>query len=345
MRIAIVTDTWEPQVNSLVNTLKSSVQCLRGSGHEVKIVEPAGLPAFSPRSFPEIRLACKPYRKVERELDAFAPDAIHILTEGPMGLAARRYCIARGLDFTTSCHGRYPELLRSRTIIPVAASYLWLRWFHRRSRAVMVFSHSMKRTLEKRGFRNLALWGQGIDTARFRPERADYACIRRPLHLYVGRLAADRRVEDFLRLDVPGSKWVIGDGPLREELEQRYPHVKFLGEKEHEDLPPYYNCADVLVYPDRTDTLVLPLLEAAACGIPAAAYPGEGASDTVTHGVSGVLDRDLAYASRAALALDRDNVRRQALSFSAELAAARFVGSLCPARPVPLGAAASSSPL
>ncbi|HYD62378.1 MAG TPA: glycosyltransferase [Noviherbaspirillum sp.] len=343
MRIAIVTDIWEPQVNSLVNTVKATVQCLRSSGHEVKIVEPAGLPMFSLHSFPEIRLAGKPYRRVERELDAFAPDAIHILTEGTMGLAARRYCLARGLDFTSSCNAGLPGVLHARTRIPVAAGFLWLSWFHRHSRSVMVFSQSDMHALRKRGVHNVVLWGRGIDTARFQPERTDYACIQRPLHLFVGRLSADHGVVDFLRLDVPGSKWVIGDGPLREELEQRYPQVKFLGQKENRDLPPYYNCADVLVYPGKADTLFLSLLEAMACGIPVATYAAEGANEVVANGVSGALDKDLASAVRAALALDRGKVRQHALAFSSDLAASRFLENLCPARLVPIDAAPNSS--
>ncbi|WP_334189530.1 glycosyltransferase family 4 protein [Noviherbaspirillum sp.] len=332
MRIAIVTDAWMPQINGVVNTLKATVQCLRNSGHEVKIVSAEHLPTFACPGYPEIRLACKPYASVSIALDAWQPDCIHIATEGPMGLAARRYCIKRGLDFTTSYHTRFPEYLHARSRLPPALLYRWLRWFHSRSGAIMVATPAMKKLLEQRGFERVAIWGRGVDTERFQPEPQDFSCIRRPLYLYVGRVAVEKNIEDFLRIDMPGSKWVIGDGPMREELERRYPQVRFLGAKPHAELAPYYNCADVFVFPSRTDTFGLVMAEAMACGVPVAAYPVEGPVDVVAHGLSGILHQDLTRACFDALKLRRADVRQHALRFSWHAATEQFLAHLRPAR-------------
>ena len=342
MRIAIVTDTWAPEENSLVSILKATVQSLHDAGHSTCVVAPEGLPSFSFPGCPELRFATNPYPSVERRLDTFAPEAIHIATEGSMGLAARRYCLRRGLRFTSTCHGRFPGFLRSRRFVPAALGLLWLRWFHRPSGNVLVSSASVKRGLEERAFRDVTLWRPGVDTERFRPEQTDYACIVRPLHLYVGSVSVERNVDDFLRLDVPGSKWVIGDGPQREDFERCYPEVKFLGAKSNEELQAYYNCADVLVYPGRGEAFALPVVEAMACGVPVAAYPAPGAAEVVAQGVSGVLDHDLRRACAGALGLDREQVRRHALRYSAELAAAELVRQLCPVRGAIAQAAVSS---
>lgn len=332
MRIAIVTDAWSPQVNGVVNTLKATQQCLANSGHEVQVCGPDGLEMFSWPGFPDIRLARKPYASVEARLDAFAPDSIHIATEGPMGLAARRYCLGRGLAFTTSCHMRLPEFLRVHSPVPLAVSYRWLRWFHAPSQAVMAPTPGIKRMLERRSFPNVVLWGRGVDTNHFRPERQDSTCIARPLYLYVGRVALEKNIEDFLRLDLPGSKWVIGDGPLREELERRYPDVRFLGSKNHDELTAYYNCADAFVFPCRNDAFGLVMTEAMACGVPVAAYPVEGPLDVIDHGRSGVLDPDLGRACLDALRLRKSQVRRHALGFSWSVATQQFLQNLHPVR-------------
>lgn len=332
MRIAIVTDAWEPQVNGVVNTLKATRECLQNGGHEVSVITPEGLKTFACPTYPEIHLACKPYRKVAACLEAFSADSIHIATEGPMGLAARRYCLRYGLDFTSAYHTRFPEYVRSRSIVPLWMSYRWLRWFHRPSKAVMVPTSGVMGALERRGFRNVVLWGRGVDTDYFRPDRNDYACIERPLHLYVGRVAVEKNIEDFLRLDLPGSKWVIGDGPLREQLEQRHPEVRFLGARAHDELAPYYNCADVFVFPSRTDTFGLVMAEAMACGVPVAAYPVEGPLDVVAHGVSGVLDDDLMRACIEAGRLCRTDVRAHALRLSWSVATQQFLANLHPVR-------------
>jgi glycosyltransferase involved in cell wall biosynthesis len=333
MRIAIVTDAWEPQVNGVVNTLKATVACLRAQGHEVLVVTSEGLRTFACPTYPDIKLSCKPFSKVASQLQAFNPDCIHIATEGPMGLAARRYCLYHGLDFTTAYHTRFPEYVQARTWIPLALTYCWLRWFHGPAKAIMVPTPSVKQALERRGFRRLALWGRGVDTEHFSPGEGDRSCIKRPLYLYVGRIAVEKNVEAFLQIDLPGAKWLIGDGPLREELEKKYPEARFLGAKPNALLPAYYRCADVFVFPSLTDTFGLVLVEAMACGVPVAAYPVEGPIDVVAAGRSGSLNRDLQRACFEALALSRADTRQHALAYSWEAATAQFLQHLHPVSP------------
>ncbi|ASU37918.1 alpha-mannosyltransferase [Herbaspirillum sp. meg3] len=334
MRIAIVSDAGEPQVNGVVNTLRATSNCLRNKGHEVLMLAPRDFRTFACPTYPEIRLAYKPYAKIAAALDAFKPDCIHISTEGPMGLAARRYCLKNKLDFTTAYHTRFPEYLSARKLLPKALTYRLMRWFHGPSKAIMVPTPKMKDALEQHGFRNVALWGRGVDTEHFKPAAEDHACIVRPLFLYVGRVAVEKNIEAFLKLDLPGSKWVIGDGPQREELEQRYPQVRFLGAKGHDELPAYYNCADVFVFPSRTDTFGLVLAEAMACGVPVAAYPVEGPIDVVADGFSGALHEDLDVACMDALHLSRDDVRTHAMSYSWDAATQQFLQHLHFARNV-----------
>ena len=343
MRIAVVTDAWEPQVNGVVNTLKATVACLRSMDHDVLMLAPDGMRTFPCPTYPDIRLALKPYAKVAARLDAFAPDSIHIATEGPMGLAARRYCLRKGKHFTTAYHTRFPEYVKARSGIPVGWIYRWLRWFHGPSKAIMVPTEHVRQVLEQRGFQNLAIWGRGVDTEHFAPGACDDPCIKRPLFLYVGRLAVEKNVEAFLKLDLPGTKWLIGDGPQREELEKTYPEARFLGAKPHRQLPAYYGCADVFVFPSLTDTFGLVLAEAMACGVPVAAFPVEGPIDVVAHGRSGSLNDDLERACYEALDLDRNQVRLHALTYSWQAATQQFVQHLHPAsRMLPRKAASTA---
>lgn len=333
MRIAIVTDAWEPQVNGVVNTLKATSRQLRRGGHSVLLVTPENLRAFPCPTYPEIRLAYKPYPHVAQQLEEFDADCIHIATEGPLGMAARRYCLNRNLDFTTAYHTRFPEYLKARFGLPLAISYRWLKWFHGPSKAVMVPTPGVQTALQAHGFRHVVQWGRGVDIDYFKPGwREEKVALRRPLYLYVGRLAVEKNVEAFLQIALPGAKWVIGDGPMREELEAKYPEVRFLGAKPHEALPAYYNCADVFVFPSRTDTFGLVLAEAMACGVPVAAYPVEGPQDVVAHGKSGVLDEDLSRACFQALTMSREQVREHALSFSWDAATTQFLQHLHPVR-------------
>lgn len=337
MRIAVVTDAWEPQVNGVVNTLKATVACLRSMDHEVLTLTPEGMNTFPCPTYPDIRLAYKPYNRVASKLELFAPDCIHIATEGPMGLAARRYCLRRGLAFTTAYHTRFPEYVHARTRIPLSWTYRWLRWFHGPSKAIMVPTPRVKQALEERGFHRLGLWGRGVDTEHFAPGERDASCIKNPLFLYVGRLAVEKNVEAFLEIDLPGTKWLIGDGPQRDELERKYPTARFLGAKPNDQLAGYYNCADVFVFPSMTDTFGLVLVEAMACGVPVAAYPVEGPIDVVAQGKSGSLHDDLRRACFEALTLSRADVRQHALGFSWEAATQQFLQNLHPVLPAAQG--------
>ena len=332
MRIAIVTDAWAPQVNGVVNTLKATRRQLRANGHAVLMVTPENMRSYCCPTYPEIRLAYKPYGKVASALDDFDADCIHIATEGPMGLAARHYCLNRGLDFTTAYHTRFPEYLRARFHLPLALTYRWLKWFHGPAKAVMVPTPRMQDALEQSGFKNVVQWSRGVDTNYFTPGPREEATLKRPLYLYVGRIAVEKNIDAFLKMDLPGSKWVIGDGPMREELERKYPDVRFLGAKPHEALPAYYSCADVFVFPSRTDTFGLVLIEAMACGVPVAAYPVEGPIDVVAHGKSGILDADLTRACFEALKLNRAVVRDHALCYSWNAATQQFLQHLHPVR-------------
>lgn len=331
MRIAIVTDAWTPQINGVVNTLKATIKQLRATGHSVLMVTPENMRTYACPTYPEIRLAYKPYKHIAAQLEDFDPDCIHIATEGPMGLAARRYCQSNGLDFTTAYHTRFPEYLKARFHLPLAISYRWLNWFHGPARAVMVPTVGVQVAMEKNGFKNVVQWGRGVDINHFKPGwREEKIALKRPLYLYVGRIAVEKNIEAFLQMELPGAKWVIGDGPMREELERTYPEVRFLGAKPHDALPAYYNCADVFVFPSRTDTFGLVLAEAMACGVPIAAFPVEGPMDVVTHGKSGFLDEDLSRACFEALKLSRLQVREHALNFSWDISTQQFLQHLHP---------------
>ena len=332
MRIAIITDAWTPQVNGVVNTLKATRRHLRSMGHGVLMVTPENLRSFSCPTYPEIKLAYKPFAHIANQLEEFDPDCIHIATEGPMGLAARRYCLEHDLDFTTAYHTRFPEYLHARMRLPLAVSYRWLKWFHGPSKAIMVPTPGVQRSLEAHGFQHVVQWGRGVDIDYFKPGVREELSLTRPLYLYVGRVAIEKNIEKFLCIELPGEKWVIGDGPQREALEKKYPEVRFLGAKPHEALPPYYNCADVFVFPSRTDTFGLVMAEAMACGVPVAAYPVEGPIDVVIHGESGILDDDLSRACFEALRLKRDVVRQHALSYSWSVSTRQFLLHLHPVR-------------
>ena len=337
MRIALVSDAWLPQTNGVVRTLGITVDMLRTRGHEVQVVHPGSYRNFPCPTYPEIRLALRPYALLAAVLDAFAPDAVHVATEGPLGLAARRWCRRRGMPFTTSYHTQFPEYVRARVPIPLAVSYMYLRRFHRRAARTMVATPSMQRLLESRGFSNVVRWSRGVDVELFRPRAADSFDLPRPVSVFVGRVAVEKSVEDFLRLDLPGTKVVIGDGPARAELEQSYPRVVFTGYKYGEDLATHVAAADVFVFPSRTDTFGLVLLEAMACAVPVAAYPVTGPIDVVRDGITGILSEDLRAATLRALDLDRRACRAHALEYTWERATDQFLVNLAPrARPQPV---------
>lgn len=330
MRILIVSDAWSPQINGVVVTLRNTIACLEAWGHEVHVLSPEGLRTLPMPTYPEIPLAVLPGREVARRFRAFRPQAVHIATEGPLGLAARAHCLREGLAFTTAYHTCFPEYVKPRFGVPLAWTYAWLRRFHRPSSAVLVATDSIRGLLEQRGFSNLAEWSRGVDLDLFRPGPERFDSLQRPVFLFVGRVAVEKDLPAFLRLDLPGTKLVVGDGPERRRLEERFPEAVFAGAKHGAELASCFQRADAFVFPSRTDTFGLVLLEAMACGTPVAALPVRGPVDVVKDPAVGVLDDDLQAAALAALELDRDAVRRYAERFSWEHCTRQFLSSLAP---------------
>jgi glycosyltransferase involved in cell wall biosynthesis len=330
VRIALASDAWTPQTNGVVTTLKATAATLTRLGHEVRVITPQGLRCIPCPSYPEVRLAVSPGAHVARELKAFRPHAIHIATEGPLGLAVRRYCRARAVPFTTSYHTRYPEYLRARWPIPLSVSYAWLRRFHGAAERTFVSSATLEAQLTERGFTRLHLWRRGVDLRTFRPHtpHPQLAGLPRPIMTCVGRLAIEKNLEAFLALDAPGTKVMIGDGPQRAALVARYPGVLFTGYRFGAELAAFLSGADVLVFPSLTDTFGLTMIEALACGVPVAAFPVPGPLDVIEPGVTGVLHPDLSVAIGSALRLDRRACAERAAAFSWDAATAQFLAGL-----------------
>jgi glycosyltransferase involved in cell wall biosynthesis len=329
IKLFIVTDAWAPQVNGVVRTLEVLGRDLTALGHAVRYATPEGYRTVPLPTYPEIRLALFPGRKLEREIRAFAPDAIHIATEGTLGLSTRALCVRHGIPFTTSFHTRYPEYVHARLpAIPENAIYRFLRWFHGPATAMMVATPSLKREMEAHGFSNLRIWSRGVDVAQFRPIKDAALPYPRPIWLYVGRVAIEKNLAAFLSLDLPGTKLVVGDGPARAQLARSYPQAKFLGTLSGEPLVRTYAASDVFVFPSRTDTFGLVLLEALACGTPVAAYPVQGPRDAVGDSAVAALDEDLHAACLRALAISRAECRRFALSRSWRRCTAQFLAAL-----------------
>jgi glycosyltransferase involved in cell wall biosynthesis len=337
MRIALITDAWKPQVNGVVRTLTTLDDRLRSLGHLVKVIQPGLFTSIPMPGYAEIRLSVWPDGKVRRLLDAFEPEHIHIATEGPLGLAARRYCTARKLQFTTSFHTRFPEYLKARLpFLPIGPGYAAMRWFHGGAARTLVSNPDLIEELHGRSFGNLVLWRRGVDTELFRPMEKGCLAGPRPIFLYMGRVAPEKNIEDFLRLDLPGTKYVVGDGPARAELEARYPAARFTGVQTGEALVRHLASADCFVFPSRTDTLGLVMMEALACGVPVAAYPVVGPTALIRNGENGYLDEDLAQAALQCLDIAPEHCRASAMGWSLQRSVEEFMGHLVPARlPLP----------
>jgi glycosyltransferase involved in cell wall biosynthesis len=323
MRLLIVSDAWAPQVNGVVTSLVALVAELERLGHTVGVLSPQDFRTLPCPGYAAIPLAWDVWRVGER-IQAFAPDAVHLATEGPLGWAARRWLRRRKLAFSTAIHTRFPEYVSGRwPWIPLEWGYAWLRSFHRPSQAVLVSTERLQAEFAARGFVHLALWRKGVDIGHFRPRLAPGEGV--PLFLYAGRLAPEKNLEAFLGLELPGDKRVVGDGPLRGELERRYPQVRFDGYLPAQQLAEAYRDASVLVFPSRTDTLGLVMLEALACGTPVAAFPVPGPLDVLRQGVSGVMDEDLQRACLQALELDRRACAAEAQRQSWQVSAEEFL--------------------
>lgn len=328
MRIAIATDAWLPQTNGVVRTLGETRRCLEEAGHDVLMVTPQDYRTLPLPTYPEIRLSVFPRRGVFRALDHFRPDSLHVATEGPIGLSARRYALRRNMPFTTSYHTQFAHYVRMRVPVPESWCYSALRRFHRPARYTLVPTPGIRDELARQGFGDLRLWGRGVDTELFRPDRARALAGNGPLLMYMGRVAVEKNIEAFLELDVPGTKYVVGDGPAMADLRRRYPDARFTGALYGEELAAHVAAADVFVFPSRTDTFGLVLLEAMACGVPVAAYPVSGPVDVVKDGVTGCLDEDLARAVKGAVLLDPEACRAHALKRSWEAATLEFFRNL-----------------
>jgi glycosyltransferase involved in cell wall biosynthesis len=326
MRILIVTDAWSPQINGVVRTLGAVGDELQRRDHEVRFLTPQGRRCWPMPLYPEIRLAMASAAVVGAEIDGIGPDAIHLATEGPLGWAARRACLLRALPFTTGFHTRFADYIEARLPLPGVAALAWhaLKRFHAPSRAVMAPAASMARELERRGFANVKTWTRGVDFALFRPWPRDRFDLPRPILVYAGRIAVEKNVEAFLDANVQGTKVLVGDGPQRSSLAARYPRAVFTGYLHGADFARALAAADVFVFPSRTDTFGLVMLEAMACGTPVAAFDVPSPIDVVKDGVTGALDPDLATAIQRALALDRDAVAAGARQFTWQRTAAMF---------------------
>jgi glycosyltransferase involved in cell wall biosynthesis len=327
MRILIATDAWHPQVNGVVRTYERLTEQLRALGLEVSVLAPHEFRTVPCPTYPEIRLVVPGFSRVAQRFEAFRPEAVHIATEGPIGWMARRYCRARRLPFTTSFHTRFPEYLAQRFALPAAWTTAVLRRFHNAGSGMMVATPSLARELEAQGFERVLPWTRGVDTGLFHPRQLRLFG-EGPIFLYVGRIAAEKNITAFLDLDLPGRKVVVGGGPQLDELKARYQDVLFTGKKTGEELAQCYASADALVFPSRTDTFGMVLLEAAASGLPAAAFPVTGPVDVVTPGETGILSEDLRQAALGALRLDRARARARASEFSWENAARLFLANI-----------------
>lgn len=316
MKILIVTDAWLPQVNGVVRTIQATNRELEKMGHEVVMLTPELFRTIPCPTYPEIRLSLFPFKRVAGIIRDEQPDAIHIATEGPLGIAARAYAKKTGLAFTTAYHTRFPEYVRARFGVPLSWTYRFLRWFHDPAQAMLAPTNVVVRDLQQYGFTNVQMWTRGVDVEHFHP-RADHVLnTAEPIFLYVGRVAVEKNIEAFLKLDLPGSKWVVGEGPALAHLKRQFPQAHYLGVLDAERLAQVYSSADVFVFPSLTDTFGLVLLEALACGTPVAAYPVTGPIDVIGDSPAGALDEDLRMACLRALKIDRAVARTHAEQFS-----------------------------
>jgi len=331
MRCVIVTDAWKPQVNGVVTTLGKTSEIIQSFGHKVLIIHPGQAKTIPCPTYPEIRLALRPRKLIDRQMTQFSPTHIHIATEGPLGLAARAFCIRNNMAFTTSYHTQFPEYIKQRFPVPLKLSYHFLRRFHDKATRTMVGTPHQKKILQDRQFNELVLWSRGVDTNIFRPHDKSLLDYPRPIWIYVGRVAVEKNIEAFLDAELPGTKVVIGDGPALNTLKQKYTDVKFEGYKFGEELAACIASGDVFVFPSLTDTFGVVMLEAMACGLPVAAYPVTGPRDVVRNGVTGILNEDLQTAALAALKLDPRDCIEQAREFTWEQATRQFISHLIPA--------------
>jgi glycosyltransferase involved in cell wall biosynthesis len=328
MRVLIATDAWRPQVNGVVHTLEATARSASSLGAEVLFLTPEGFPTVGLPSYPGIRIALPRAREIARRIAAIRPDAVHVATEGPIGYYVRRLCVTERRSFTTSLHTRFADYVAARWPIPPNWTWRCMRWFHNAGRGTMVSTASLANELRGHGFNNVLRWPRGVDSGLFHPDRAGDSGLKRPIFLTVGRVAVEKNLDAFLALDLPGTKVVVGDGPARQALESRYGDAVFLGTKHGEELAAVYASADVFVFPSRTDTFGLVLLEALASGLPVAGFPVAATQDVVGSAPIAVLDNDLRTACLGALTIPRHLCRQYAETVTWEASARSFLGNL-----------------
>lgn len=330
MRIALISDAWHPQINGVVTTLTNTVAALKKLGHTVELITPDRFRTYPWPGYPDVGMAflCGP--KLRPLIKAFKPDALHLVTEGSIGFAARRFCLELDYRYTTSYLSQFPEYFKLRIGFPLWISSTYLRWFHSESARVMVATPSLAGEMQNKGYRNLVCWSRGVDAELFKPRSKDFLSDPRPIFMFTGRVAVEKNIEAFLSLDLPGTKYVVGDGPSRELLQKKYPHVRFTGYQQGENLARYIAAADVFVFPSLTDTFGVVLLEALASGVPVAAFPVQAPRDVITDSQVGILATDLQQAALQALSLKPAACREYALNFTWEKCTQQFVSNLVP---------------
>lgn len=327
-RICIATDAWHPQINGVVTTLSQTADTLTRWGHEVRTITPEQFSSIPCPTYPEIRLSGATPARIRKYFTEFAPHAVHIATEGPIGWAARRACMGLGFSFTTSYHTRFPEYVRMRFPVPLGLSYLVVRRFHNAAVRTMVATQALQDELAQRDFHSLVPWSRGVDTNLFRPADKNMLKCRRPIFMYVGRIAVEKNLEAFFELDLPGTKYAVGDGPALAKMKHKYPDVQFPGYRTGRKLADLMAAADVFVFPSLTDTFGVVLLESMACGVPVAAFPVVGPKTTVRNGINGWLAEDLRQAALQALKVPADSCRKFAQHYSWERCTGQFYSNL-----------------
>jgi glycosyltransferase involved in cell wall biosynthesis len=345
MKIALVTDAWQPQVNGVVTTLVELVRELSLLGHTITVIHPGLFKTMPCPGYKGIDLALWPKRRLSRMLDELQADAIHLATEGPLGWAGRSYCRRKRLAFTTALHTKFPEILYAAVKVPLNWGYALFKHFHKPSAGVMVPTDGVLNMLEQRGFRNLRGWTHGVDVGLFEFHGEPrlfpaLGVLSRPVSLYVGRVSYEKNIDAFLKLDLPGSKVVCGVGPLEQQLKQSFSQVHWLGVLPRSELAKVYAAADVFVFPSRSETFGLVMLEAMACGTPVAAFPVDGPLEVLGEKDAagrlqvrgGALQEDLQSACYTALAVPRHEARSRALDFSWARASDMFLGHLVSAQ-------------
>lgn len=330
MRIAVITDAWQPQVNGVTTTYEYISRELESMGHQLLFITSDGFFSIPCPAYPAIRLAVYPIKNIINKIESFEPEAIHIVTEGTLGHAARNFCVKRMVPFTTSFHSQLPEYIRMRTPIPIHWTYKYLRWFHKKATQTFVPTCNLKLKLAQYGFKNILVWSSGVDTDLFRPRDKSFLNLPRPLFMYMGMVAVEKNIEEFLRLDLPGSKAVVGDGPDMEMLKYKYPRILFTGYKYGDELVSHLAAADVFVFPCQRETFSSVLLEAMACGVPVAAFPVTGPIDIVKNGVTGILNDNLYRSAMDALTLNPQDCIDYARTHTWKRSAEEFLGHLAP---------------